>query len=99
MLTINNPDLKLRPGSYIKAEIITMRKDSVIVIPKELISSGRRGQSVFVVENNTAQERRISTGLENPDQVEVVEGLSLNDRIVVEGFETLGNRSKVKIIR
>jgi hypothetical protein len=44
-------------------------------------------------------ERLITTGLENPDSVEVVKGLQKNDRIVIEGFETLGNRSKVKIVR
>jgi len=97
--TINNPSLKLRPGSYVKAEIVTMKKDSVIVIDKDLIMSRQRGKSVFIVDNNTAEERRITTGLENPQEVEVVSGLKVNDRIVVEGFETLGNRSKVKIIR
>lgn len=98
-LTINNPDLKLRPGSYVKAEVITREKDSVIVIPKDLLVTGQRGKSVFIVNNNTAEERRVTTGLENPREVEVLTGLSVNDRIVTEGFETLGNRSKVKIIR
>lgn len=98
-MTINNTDLKLRPGSYVKAEIITQRKDSVIVVPKDLVVSRQRGKSVFVVENNTAFERGITTGLENPKEVEVLTGLRVNDRIVTEGFETLGNRSKVKIIR
>ena len=99
MLKINNPGLKLRPGSYVKAEIITRKKDSVIVIPKDLIMSGQRGKYVFVVDNNTANERRITTGLENPEEIEVLSGLKVNDRIVTEGRETLGNRSKVKIIR
>jgi len=89
----------LRPGSYIKAEIITQRKDSVIVIPKSIIVSRQRGKTVFVIDQNTAMERVITTGLENPDSVEVVKGLLKNDRIVIEGFETLGNRSKVKIVR
>jgi RND family efflux transporter MFP subunit len=96
---INNPDLKLRPGSYVKAEIVTMRRDSVVVIDKELILSRQRGKSVFVVDNNTANERRITTGLENPQEIEILTGLEVNDRIVIEGFETLGNRSKVKVIR
>lgn len=96
---INNPDLKLRPGSYVKAEIVTMQKDSVIVIDKELIMSRQRGKSVFIVDNSTANERYITTGLENPKEVEVLTGLKVNDRIVMEGFETLGNRSKVKVIR
>jgi len=99
ILTVNNPNLRLRPGSYVKAEIITSRKDSTIVIPKDIIVSRQRGKSVFVVEQNTAHERGIQTGLENPDEVEVIRGLNVNDRVVTEGFETLGNRSKVKIIR
>lgn len=98
-LTILNDDLKLRPGSYIKAEIITQKKDSTIVIPKSIIVSRQRGKTVFIVDQNTAMERVISVGLENPDSVEVVKGLQMNDRVVVEGFETLANRSKVKIVR
>jgi len=98
-LTILNDDLRLRPGSYIKAEIITEKKDSTIVIPKSIIVSRQRGKTVFVVDQSSAMERVITTGLENPDSVEVIKGLQMNDRIVIEGFETLGNRSKVKIVR
>ncbi len=99
IITVNNPDLRLRPGSYVKAEIVTNRKDSTIVISKDIIVSRQRGKSVFIVEQNTAYEKGIKIGLENPDQVEVVSGLKLNNRVVTEGFATLGNRSKVKIIR
>jgi len=98
-LLIQNDDLRLRPGSYIKAEIITSRKDSTIVIPKNIIVSRQRGKTVYVVDQNTAMERVITTGLENPDSVEIIRGLQMNDRVVIEGFETLGNRSKVKIVR
>lgn len=98
-LTIMNDDLRLRPGSYIKAEIITQRKDSTIVIPKKIIVSRQRGKTVYVVDQNTANERVVTTGLENPDSVEVTRGLQMNDQVVIEGFETLGNRSKVKIVR
>lgn len=98
-LTILNDDLKLRPGSYIKAEIITQRKDSTIVIPKSIIVSRQRGKTVYIIDQNTAMERVITTGLENPDSVEVIKGLQKNERVVIQGFETLGNRSKVKIVR
>jgi RND family efflux transporter MFP subunit len=98
-LTISNDDLKLRPGSYIKAEVITRSKDSTIVIPKSIIVSRQRGKTVFIIDNNAAMERVITTGLENPDSVEIIKGLSMNERVVIEGFETLGNRSKVKIVR
>ncbi|MCD6332616.1 MAG: efflux RND transporter periplasmic adaptor subunit, partial [Bacteroidales bacterium] len=99
ILTISNNNLKLRPGSYIKAQIVTQKKEGVIVIPKDMILSRQRGKTVFVIDRNTAYERVIKTGLENPGFVEVTEGLRLNDRVVSKGFETLSNRTKVKIIQ
>ena len=98
-LLINNPDLKLRPGMFVKADIVTAKKDSVIVIPKNVILSGNRGKYVFVVErNNAAADRMITTGIENKDFVEVIEGLKVNDKLIIKGFETLRDNSKVKII-
>ncbi len=46
-----------------------------------------------------AVERIIETGLENITDVEVTRGLVKNERVVTSGFETLSNRSKVKIIK
>lgn len=98
-LQINNSDLKLRPGMFVKADIITAKKDSVIVIPKNIILSGNRGKYVFIVERNSAaDDRNIITGIENKDYVEVLEGLQVNDRLIIKGFETLRDNSKVKII-
>jgi membrane fusion protein, multidrug efflux system len=98
-LIIDNPELKLRPGMFVKADIIVARKDSTIVIPKSIILSSNRGKVVFVVEQSTARERRITIGLENQDYAEVISGLKVNERLVVKGFETLRNDSKVKVIK
>ena len=96
---VDNSELLLRPGMFVKAEIIVARRDSTIVISKEIILVKQRGKTVFIVQKGAAQERIIITGLENPDEVEVLEGLKKDDRLVVKGFETLRNRSKVKVIR
>jgi membrane fusion protein, multidrug efflux system len=97
-LLIDNPNLLLRPGMFVKADIITASKDSAIVIPKSVIISGNRGKTVFIVERTNARERRITLGIENQDNVEVTQGLSLNDRLVIKGFETLRNGSKIKVL-
>lgn len=99
VITVNNPDLLLRPGLFVKADIVTRRKDSVIVIPKNIILSRQRGKTVFVIDRGLAMERIIETGLENLTEAEVTRGLNRNERIVTSGFETLSNRSKVKIVR
>ncbi|MBN1163129.1 MAG: efflux RND transporter periplasmic adaptor subunit [Candidatus Krumholzibacteriota bacterium] len=98
-ISVTNPDLLMRPGMFVKAEIIVARHDSSIVIPKDVVLAKQRGKTVFIVQKGAAQERIITTGLENPDEIEVLEGLKKDDRLVIKGFETLRNRSKVKVIR
>jgi len=98
-LEVDNPELKLRPGMFVKANIITAQKDSAIVIPKDVILTGSRGKYVFVVgRNSSADDRRITTGIDNQDYIEVLEGLQPNDRLIIKGFETLRDNSKVKVI-
>jgi RND family efflux transporter MFP subunit len=99
VLKIENKKLQLRPGMFVKAAILSEKRDNTIVIPKETIISRQNGSVVFTVENGIASERIISTGLENQDLIEVIEGLKVNDRLVISGFETLRDKSKVSVIR
>ena len=99
VLQINNEKRLLRPGMFIKAFILSERRDSTIVIPKETVISRQDGKVVFTVENGIATEKKITTGLENMNVIEVVSGLKVNDRLVISGFETLRNKSKVNIIQ
>jgi len=98
-IVIDNPSLLLKPGMFVKADIITARADSAIVIPKDIILSRQRGMTVFVVNRGVANERVIFTGLENASEVEVLNGLQVNERVVTDGFETLSNNAKVTIIK
>jgi membrane fusion protein, multidrug efflux system len=98
-VSIDNRNMLLRPGMFVKADIVTNRKDSAIVIPKSIILSRQRGKTVFIVDRGVAAERIIETGLENITDAEVIRGLAKNERVVTSGFETLSNRSKVKIIK
>jgi len=98
-ILVENPDWKLRPGMFVKAEIVVERRENTIVIPKDVVLSRRRGKVVFIVDRGVARERTIQIGLENPEQVEVLRGLKENDRLVTRGFETLRHGSRVKIVR
>ena len=95
----SNPKLLIRPGMFVKSLIKVNQKNDIIVIPKEIIISDQRGKRVFVVKENTAFERIIETGIENEDMIEVVSGLEVNERLVIKGFETLRNKSKVKVLK
>ncbi len=98
-VSISNPNLLLRPGMFAKGEIVVASLDSAIVIPKEIILSKQKGNTVFVINKRLAEERIINLGLENPEEVQVVSGLEVNEKLVIKGFETLRNRSKIKVVK
>jgi membrane fusion protein, multidrug efflux system len=97
-IEIPNQNLRLKPGTFIKTDIVVQEKASALVIPKSIILDRRGVKVVFVVERGIALERRIQTGIENIDEAEVVTGLKASDRVVTEGFETLRVNARVKII-
>jgi len=99
VINIKNSYRLMRPGMFAKGEIIVASAENTIVIPKDVILSKQRGNTVFVVDKGLAQERIVTFGLENPDKVQILSGLEKNDRLVIKGFETLRNRSKVKVIK
>lgn len=98
-IEISNPDLKLRPGMFAKADVVTIRKDSVLSIPKEIIKNRRGGKLVYTVDRNSAEEKVIHTGISDDKYIEVEKGLEPGDKIVTKGYEWLRNRSKVKVMK
>ncbi len=96
---VENQDQILLPGMFVKADLVVNSAEEVIVIPRDIIISRNRNQIVYVVEKGVANERIITTGLQNEKFVEVKMGLLKGESIVTSGFETLRNQSRVKILR
>ena len=96
-VTINNPGLVLRPGMFIKADIVVEQRADIIVIPKQLVLSRQNRSVVFVEEEGRAQQRNIETGLSNDLMVEVIAGLSEGERLITRNFETLRSRTQVRV--
>jgi membrane fusion protein (multidrug efflux system) len=97
-IEIPNGDFRLKPGSFLKTDVVVKEKAAALVISKSIILDRRGAKTVFVVERGIALERRITTGIENIDEVEVLTGLKAGDRVVTDGFETLRANARVKII-
>jgi RND family efflux transporter MFP subunit len=93
-----NQDLLIKPGMFVRADIIVQEKKDVIVIPKDIILDRRGRKTVYIIQRGIALERRLELGIESTDSVEVIQGLNPKDSLIIEGFETLRNRSRVKVI-
>ncbi|MBO4724456.1 MAG: efflux RND transporter periplasmic adaptor subunit, partial [Bacteroidaceae bacterium] len=98
-LMIDNSKLLIRPGMFVKADIVTESHSSTIIIPKNIVRNERNRRIVFVVDQGIARAKQVRLGLEEKNQVEILGGLEKDDQLIVRGFETLRDGSKVKIQR
>ena len=97
VILVNNQSLKLKPGMFVKTDIVTDEVRRSIVIPKDVIKKWGSQIFVFVADGTTAIQRSIRTGIENDEFIEVIKGLEVGDKLITEGYETLKNNSKIQI--
>jgi len=73
----------LRAGYSANAEIVISKRDSVLVIPERLVSFAGDSSKVEIQDSTGKIDTlQIKTGLSDGLNIEVVEGLALDDKIV-----------------
>lgn len=98
-LRVQNPNKTLRPGMFVKANVLVEYKDNVITLPREVVLDKNDRKVVYVVQQERARERTVVTGIESDQRIEIIEGIEKDERVVTDGYETLRDRSKVRILR
>lgn len=88
---IPNPSLLLRPGMLMTVEVIS-RVWEALAVPEEAVVPTGGANYVFIVSGDRAERRRVELGLRRPGYVEVLSGLSGDDRVVTEGTLRLGRQ-------
>jgi membrane fusion protein (multidrug efflux system) len=92
---VPNPDGRLRPGSFGTARLILERRDDFAVLPEEALIGTRDGFIVFVVEDNRAQRRVVTTGLRESGIVAITEGLAPGEIVVRRGHSRISDGTRV----
>ena len=88
-IDVPNPDLSISPGIIAVVRLRTTSTRDVLAVPLQAIS--RRGGQSYVLtvgQQGIVEERTIKSGLESASHVEVVEGVSAKDRVII-GAKTL----------
>ncbi|HEU4925755.1 MAG TPA: efflux RND transporter periplasmic adaptor subunit [Vicinamibacterales bacterium] len=68
-----------------------------VLVPKAAVRTADGRSIVFVIKEDRVERRAVSVGLTTGDQVEVLSGLSGNERVVIDGPATLKDGDKVKV--
>ena len=83
-----DPTLDLKPGMSGQVSIMT-RRENVLLVPKEAVLN-RGGQlALFVVQDDTADLRKVGGGLTDSKNMEIHYGIQPGDQVLVSGQHLL----------
>lgn len=101
-VALDNEDGRLAPGMSAEAEFRIETDEAVISIPRDAVLRSPGGDThAWVVteadDGPVARRRQIMLGRSDRGRVEVRQGLSAGDRVVVQGNEALTDGQRVRI--
>ncbi|MCB2204953.1 efflux RND transporter periplasmic adaptor subunit [bacterium] len=96
--TVPNSSGMLKPNVYGRLDILTTARDSVLTVPLSSIVYDGSDRSIFIaLDADRFTYRRVETGREFDDRVEILNGVAAGDRVVSGGVFHLKSRYKLAL--
>jgi membrane fusion protein, multidrug efflux system len=104
--TFANSRLRLRPGMFVRAEVVQKARDPVVPIPASAIRYAPYGDSVFIVQEQHAKDgstykgvrqQFVKLGPSRGDLIAVLSGIKPGEEIVTSGAFKLRNGAAVQV--
>lgn len=95
---VTSNDMKqLKLGYEVDVSILAASKKDVMVIPVSALIEKDKKSYVYTVQANKAKLSEVETGLEGDDRIEMVQGVSEGDMVILSPDENIEDGSKVFI--
>lgn len=87
----------IRLGKSYRVKVELGQPEQAVVIPRGDFYQKNSGEWIFRFDEGTNIARRvpIEIGRQNPEQFEIISGLKPGDRVIVSGYERIGNAEEV----
>jgi RND family efflux transporter MFP subunit len=97
---ILNEKLKLRPGMFAKIQLDLGKGDAILIPNIALVKqTGTDNMYVFMNKNRVAVKTAVRTGRMIDDRIEILEGLTEGDEIIIIGQNKLENQTPISVIK
>ncbi|MFN3380657.1 MAG: efflux RND transporter periplasmic adaptor subunit [Runella zeae] len=97
-ITVTNPS-SLKAGTFVNVDFSQKSNQKSLQIPRLALVESLKNPYVYVIDNNIAKQRVIKIGRELGDKIEVLDGLTAGDIVVVTGQLNLSEGKPVQITK
>jgi RND family efflux transporter MFP subunit len=94
-IEVPNPGYRLKPGMFARVKLTVERRPDALTVPRNAVvdSEGRRG--VFLVDGQSAKFQPVTTGLQDNERIEILEGVQEGTRVVTTGALALRDGDRI----
>jgi membrane fusion protein, multidrug efflux system len=94
---IDNRDVRLRPGMFMTVNLVRSEGDA-LMLPEQAIVPENDSHFVFVIdEEGRARKRPVALGRRRPGEVEVLDGITAQDLVIIEGALNVREGADVQV--
>jgi len=86
---VDNAGRRFLPGQYVQMEFVSGERRDALTVPRGAVSRLGATSTVWVVRDDRAERREVTTGLENAERIELAAGVAAGERVVARGHESL----------
>ncbi|MBL0330562.1 MAG: efflux RND transporter periplasmic adaptor subunit [Bacteroidetes bacterium] len=93
----SNAKGEIYPGAFARVQLALNGIDSAMMVPTEAVIPDLKGKKVYRIKNGTAEVVKVITGLRTDQKIQITEGLSIGDTVIVRGIMSLRPGAAVKV--
>jgi len=98
-MVVKNSDYEILPDMFARVEIVKRSVTDGISAPLYSILTRNNQRLVFIEKDGQAYARPVVLGVQDKWRIEIKEGLSANDHLIVMGHRDVGDMQPVNVIR
>jgi len=97
-IEILQPEVDIPIGVFARGDILVETNQDTLIIPSNALTRKKDGIYVYVIEEGIARQKEVVLGIIQDERVEILEGLSEKEEIVILGNQELEDGVKVTVL-
>ena len=97
--TCDNPNGKFIPGAFARVTVPLKAKENTVLLPSQALIPVLKGNKVFISRNGLAEEAMVVTGLRTESEVQILEGVSAGDTVIISGVMMLRKGMPINVTK
>lgn len=96
---VENPGQHLKPGTSVQLSMLTKAIPNALAIPAAAVQPGPDGTTVVMLlgTDSRAHQTTVHTGVRQEDDIQILDGLKVGDKVILSGAYGLPDKTRVKV--